>query len=190
LIRDYFTLDRTLNSGELTWRGLTRGLMPNWNYQSFTDFVRKHAAEPSTMNQLLGKQKLFFHRTLTSDPHAFLADANSAAEAADKPQVTYFDGSDLEVSINLKQPGYLAWIDNWDAGWSARVDGAPVKVEPLLGTFKSVKLDKPGKHTVHYRYRPVISGVAYLACLLGLTGWAALTWYSRRRPAPAARSGA
>lgn len=188
LIRDYFTLDRNIGSGELTWQGLSRGLMPNWNYQSYTDFVHKHAADPTAMNQLLGKQKLFFHTKLTGNLRAFLADANSAAEAADKPQVTYFDGSDLEVSIDVKQPGYLAWIDNWDAGWSARVDDAPTKVEQVLGTFKSVKLDKPGKHTVHYRYRPLISGVAYLVCLLGLMGWAAFTWYSRRRSAPAAGS--
>lgn len=190
LIRDYFELDRTINSGELTWQGLTRGLMPNWNYQSYTDFLRKHAGDASTMNHLLGKQKLFFHTKLTSDPKAFLADARGAADAAEKPQVTYFDGSELELAIQVNHPGYLAWIDNWDAGWSARVDGAPVKVEQLLGTFKSVKLDKPGKHTVRYRYRPVISVLAYLVCLLGLASWAALTWYARRRPAPSAAAAA
>jgi hypothetical protein len=186
LIHDYFDLDRIANSGELTWRGLTRGLIPNWEYQRYTRFIRRWGAEASTLNHLLGKQKLFFHTELTEDPKAFLANARAARDSA-STHVSSFDGSELVVETSAEKPGYLAWIDNWDDGWSARVDGAPVKVEQLLGTFKSVRLATAGKHSVQFRYRPVISPLAYAG--FGLLALVGLPFAGRlRRKAPAAAS--
>ncbi len=49
--------------------------------------------------------------------------------------------------------GYLSFIDNWDPDWKAWVDGQPVEIELLFGTFKSVRLT-PGKHKVRFSYQP------------------------------------
>lgn len=168
LVRDYFELDRAGSSGYLTWRGLTRGSVPNWDYAAYTGFLRQGAGDPGSLNALLGKQKLFFHTTLAPDPKAFLADATAAHDATSGLGVTRFDGSELVVETTIREPGYVAWIDNWDEGWSAHVDGAPAPIERLLGTFKSVRLATPGRHTVSFRYRPVVSGGAWAGFALGL----------------------
>jgi hypothetical protein len=188
LIHEYFELDRIANSGELTWRGLTRGLIPNWDYQSYASFLHKWGSDATTVDRLIGKQKLFFHTELSSAPKAFLANARRADAAA--PVIKQFDGSELLVEITTREPGYLAWIDNWDDGWRAQVDGASAPIEKLLGTFKTVRLARPGKYVVRFRYRPVISPVAYVGLLLGLSGLVFLPLWARRQRRKAAAQAA
>ena len=70
--------------------------------------------------------------------------------------VKSFDGSTLTLQIDTTTPGYITWIDNWDAGWKARVDGAAVPVEKIMGTFKTVRIAKPGSHVITFAYRPIV----------------------------------
>jgi hypothetical protein len=185
LIHDYFELDRIAGSGELTWRGLTRGLIPNWNYQRYADFLHKWGSDSATLDRLLGPKKLFFHTELARSPKSFLTNVRAAGDAADAAVIKEFDGSELLVEITNREPGYLGWIDNWDDGWTAQVDAAPARIELLLGTFKSVRLAKPGKHLVRFRYRPVISPLAYVGLATGIGGLVFLPLWARRRRKPA-----
>jgi hypothetical protein len=171
LVRDYFTLDRRADTGALTADGPSRGLITNFDYASYTRFHKQWAQRPDLMNRLLGKQKLFFHtRPAPDDPAGFLQDVDASRSAAGEPAIRFFDGSDLRLEIATSRPGYLAWTDNWDPGWSAEVDGARTPVLRLLGTFKTVPLERPGPHRVRLVYRPVISPAAYAAMGLGVLG--------------------
>lgn len=181
LIRDYFELERTPNSGELTWRSLTRGIIPNWYYERYVDFLHKWGGEQATLNKLLGKQKLFFYTSGHDTPQGLLKDTTSSSELASKPVIKFFNGSELVLEIQTQAPGYLAWMDNWEKGWSARLDGKPVTIEQLLGTFKTVRLAQPGKHELQFRYRPPISSTAFAGCAIGLLGAGLLPWWRRRR---------
>jgi hypothetical protein len=50
-----------------------------------------------------------------------------------------------------------------------------------LTTFKSVRLDHPGRHHVRFVYRPVIPAFAYVAMVSGFSALALLVWWDRRR---------
>ena len=152
----------------------------NWDYERYQHFLVENADDKDTLARLLGTQKLYFHTSLSNSPKQFLQNAQAAHEAASDPVVRYFDGSTLVVETTTSAPGYLAWMDNWDEGWSAKLDEAPARVELLLGSFKTVHLAKPGKHTVSFRYRPAISIGAYLACALGILLIGVLPLWKRR----------
>jgi len=176
LVRDYFTLDRVANpsgliignSGELSPVALTRGVTPNFDYESYAQFLKREAGDPAQLDRLLGKQKLFFHTEQHESVATFLKDVDAHAKSAAAPVVKSFDGSTLTLQIDTTAPGYLTWIDNWDLGWKARVDGAPVPVEKIMGTFKAVRLAKPGSHVVRFAYRPIVKVTSWIAFALGL----------------------
>jgi hypothetical protein len=95
--------------------------------------------------------------------------------------VRYFDGNELRVELTSVAPGYLSWIDNFDLGWSAELDGVRVPIDRLLGTFKAIRLHAPGKHQVRFVYRPVIPVGAYAVMGAGWLGLGWLAWWGRRR---------
>lgn len=171
LVRDYFVLDRH-DESEMPWpgfRGLTAlGLgavaMPNFDYESYWKF--REATSPQQLFRLLGPAKLFFHGAVHPNAGEFLADVDAHAGQM-VPTVEYFDGSELRVEVLNAAPGYLTWIDNFDPGWSASVDGSPVAIQRSLTTFKAIPL-APGDHEVRFIYRPVISSGAFAAMAAGL----------------------
>jgi hypothetical protein len=167
LVRDYFELERGPGTG-LTPSGLTRGVVPNWDYASYASFVAQWAGDADSLAALLGKRKLFFHERLAADPKALLADIHAMDDGKTSLSVTRFDGNELQLAAMTSRPGHLAWIDNWDEGWTATVDGAPANVERLLGTFKTVAIPTAGKHAVVFRYRPLVGRAAYAGAGLGL----------------------
>lgn len=181
LIRDYFELDRNPNSGELTWRGLTRGIIPNWYYERYVRFLGKWGSDGARLEQMLGARKLFFHTTLPNSPKEFLADSRAADASASTPIIKYFNGSELVLEVTTQAPGYLAWMDNWERGWSAELDGQRVPVLELLETFKTVRLATPGKHVLRFRYLPPISPLAFVGLALGLGAAGSLPVWQRRR---------
>jgi hypothetical protein len=188
LIRDYFSLDRSPDGGDLNSQHLTRGSVSDWDYDSYTKFLAEHAGDKASLARLLGTQKLFVHTKLAESPAQFLRDARARKESTNPPTVSYFNGSDLILQVATSAPGYLAWMDNWDEGWSAKLDGAPAQIERLMGTFKTVKVPSPGRHTVSFRYRPRVSLSSYLACALGILLLGALPFWERRRSVSTARA--
>jgi uncharacterized membrane protein YfhO len=70
-----------------------------------------------------------------------------------RTKVLRYTGDLLEVEVQSNSPGYLCFIDNWDPDWKATVDGRPVPLERVLGTFKAVAIGA-GTSRVQFAYRP------------------------------------
>jgi hypothetical protein len=128
----------------------------------------------------MGERKLFFHTAMHADLSDFLADSKAHEGTATLPSVGYFDGNELDFLITNGQPGYVSWIDNYDEGWRAEVDGARAPVELSLTTFKAVRLERPGQHRIRFVYRPVLAGCAYPVMILGLAALGLFAWWERR----------
>ena len=84
----------------------------------------------------------------------FLSDANlTQSTVVPEMKVTRYDGDTLNLMIRNVEPLYLSFTDNWDPDWRAFVNGEPVPIRKLFGTFKSVQIS-PGKNRVTLGYRP------------------------------------
>ena len=180
LIRDYFALERTGDAIGLTADGPTKVPMQTFDFLRYVQFYKKNEGS-NELNQIMGKKKLFFHTSLHDRLADFWADANSRQDAADSPSVDYFDGNELRFSITTREPGYVSWIDNFDEGWKAEVDGVRSPIELSMTTFKAVRLAHPGQHGIRFVYRPVIAGFAYLLMALGVATLGSLAWWERRQ---------
>lgn len=68
-------------------------------------------------------------------------------------EIRYVRESEDQVSTDVKTvvPGYLFWLDAWDPGWHATLDGAPVSVLPAQDVFMAVHIP-PGLHTVRLAF--------------------------------------
>ena len=80
--------------------------------------------------------------------------------------------AEVAVRAESAAAGTLLLRDRYDRGWRARLDGAPISVEPSEDGFRAVRLP-PGRHTVRFFYRPwtflvgaSISAAAFLLLVL------------------------
>jgi hypothetical protein len=191
LVRDYFVLDRVDERLSpwpgflgLTANGLSAVPTPAFDYESY--WVFHESTRPEDLRRLMGPQKVFFHHAMHPDAAGFLADTVAHSAQLGRPTIEYFDGSELRMAIANSEPGYLTWVDNFDPGWSATLDGASVPIERSMGTFKAIRLPSTGPHRIRFVYRAVISVFAYAAMGAGLLGPALLAlWDRRRRRLPA-----
>ena len=67
--------------------------------------------------------------------------------------VTSWTDTSIAGTVSLKQAGTLFTSIPFDAGWTARVDGNPVKVREIFDTFVALDLEA-GDHTVTFSYEP------------------------------------
>jgi hypothetical protein len=90
-----------------------------------------------------------------ASPHGFIADVDAtAASGYSEIAVAFFDGDTLRVDIHTPPRGrWLSYIDNWDANWTAMVDGREVAIERLFGSYKAVRVPT-GRSMVVFFYRP------------------------------------
>lgn len=140
------------------------GSPPKWHFSRYQDFYFKPGNDTKQRDELLGVtdgNRFFFSRSIgQTSIEDFLSDARKFAA---KPVVHDYTGDFLLAEVNAPENGYFSFIDNWDENWTARVDGLPVKIELLFGTFKSVKLEA-GKHEVSMAYCPRFFEWANSAC--------------------------
>lgn len=192
LIDNYFELPRTSEEARLTAKGLTNKPMPNFYYKRYVEFYQELEKSPHAKQRLMGKQKLFFHAKRHDDPKQidqFVQDVDATQAMPSDPVIESYDGDALELRVNTNEKGYLTWLDNWDEGWSALVDGQPVEILTTLGTFKTVELPK-GQHQVSFRYRVPVHPLAYVGAGLGLVAFAGYAgWRVRRKRRKAKRLG-
>jgi hypothetical protein len=70
--------------------------------------------------------------------------------------------------------GWVALTETREAGWRARVDGNPARIEEHLADFMAVPVPA-GEHRLEWVYRPrgfsALVGAAAAGCLLGLVGF-------------------
>jgi Bacterial membrane protein YfhO len=84
------------------------------------------------------------------------------------------------LAVTIEAPGFLVVADTWMPGWTAMVDGRPVRVERGNYAQRVIPLDTPGRHTITMRYRPpgliagsaisLATGLVWLCCV-ALTVW-------------------
>jgi hypothetical protein len=130
------------------------GIVENWYFARYINFLKKTAGQEQARNILLGVQdgqKMFFSESIEHPSiEAFLRDALRYKQTG---RLISYNGDELRWEIDTPVAGYLSFIDNWDPDWKAYVDGQPAQIELLFGTFKSVRLTQ-GKHNVRFSYQP------------------------------------
>lgn len=131
------------------------GTLENWYFARYVQFLKRTENELGARRQLLGVRdatRVFFSQSIDhSTVQSFLQDA--IRYSRDRGRLVSYTGDELNWEVEIPVAGYLSFIDNWDWGWEAFVDGEPAKIELLLGTFKSVRLAR-GRHNVRFHYRP------------------------------------
>jgi hypothetical protein len=158
-IRASFDLPRTEEPKQLpTTSAFSVGVLPRWYFARYNDFLARTDAERDARRKLLGVadgQKLFLSRSISHETvRAFLEDSARFGASA---RVASYDGDALALDVDAPAAGFVSFIDNWDAGWRASVDGQPAPIELLFGTFKSVRV-QAGAHRVAFEYRPKFFG--------------------------------
>jgi hypothetical protein len=130
------------------------GIVYNWYFERYLAFLKAQEADQPALEQLLGVtdgKKLYFSERIDYPlAREFLQDAG---RFQDFEKMISYTGDKLVVDVHAPAPGFLSFIDNWDADWTATVDGHPTSIALLFGTFKAVWLE-PGDHQVIFEYRP------------------------------------
>ncbi|MFN2480238.1 MAG: hypothetical protein ABR554_01970, partial [Pyrinomonadaceae bacterium] len=158
-IRNSFSLPRSDAPGQLPITGeFGVGVLRKWYFARYNNFLARTGGEPEARRKLLGVndgQKIFLSRSIAHETvGAFLEDSARFRASA---RVTAYNGDALALDVDAPAAGFVSFIDNWDSGWRATVDGEPAAIELLFGTFKSVRVEA-GAHRVAFEYRPRFFG--------------------------------
>jgi hypothetical protein len=166
----------------------TMGVMANWYFERYVAFAKRYGQLPS-FPALMGREgpKVFLLNELDAPPDRFEAWWSAQQAFAGTARATVkgaarFDGTALELQYFTEAPGWLAWIDNWDAGWRAMVNGAPAAIARPFGTFKAVRV-QPGLNLVRFEYAPAFPAwwLTPAGALLAMIFMASHVRRSRRR---------
>jgi hypothetical protein len=136
------------------------GVYENWYFARYNHFLAVSEWEQPARDRLLGidnGQKIYFSSTITATTATeFMADSDAySRKSGFQYELISYTGDELHITVDSKAAGYLSFIDNWDAGWQAQVDGQAVSIDLLFGTFKSIRLPG-GQHDVIFMYRPTL----------------------------------
>lgn len=140
------------------------GTFHDWYFMRYISFLDLAETDHGAANVILGRkngQKVFFSTFITPNKlYAFWDDSNNFKQAA---QVEAYNGDYLKLTVHAPVDGFVSFIDNWDSNWKASVDGQPVDISLLFGTFKSVKVPA-GSHQVVFAYCPPFFEILNPAC--------------------------
>lgn len=91
----------------------------------------------------------------------------------------------MQIDVTTSAPTLLVVAESWDAGWSARVDGAAVEVYPVNLLMRGVWLAEAGTHTVVLRFAPRgwYAGLALASLALAILAGVVALWRRRGRKA-------
>lgn len=92
---------------------------------------------------------------LAFDPATAVALAAPARAAAGSARVLSFEIAPdrMRATVVADAPAHVVFVDAWDAGWNARVDGASAPLLRADAAFRAVPVG-PGRHEVELRYWP------------------------------------
>jgi hypothetical protein len=104
---------------------------------------------------------------------------SGAAGRAGSCAVEAFANTRITARCRADQAGVAVFVEQYDVGWRAEVDGrrAPLLRANLL--MRGVRLD-PGEHAVTLSYSPPNVGLGGLMSVAALVAVALLAWTSRR----------
>lgn len=102
------------------------------------------------------------------------APPSTVGERVSKVQIVRYTSRQVEVEVELDQPGYLVLLDSYYPGWRVTVDGRPATIQRANVLFRAVALDA-GRHMVTFVYDPLTLKVGAAISLMALAGLAAVT---------------
>lgn len=151
-------------------RTTTVGLLENWGFMRHAAVLYSRleptgAGKPTTTEQEAAATLRFFgadadgrrvfvtgavdHASLS----AFIADADRTEASGATARLEFFDGDSLRASVTTDSPSWLTYVDNWDANWTATVNGAAVRIAKPFGSYKAVPVPA-GRSVVTFSYDP------------------------------------
>jgi len=78
------------------------------------------------------------------------------------------------LTLETQAPSLLVFVERWDPGWRAWLNGREVPVVRVNGIFQGILLPEPGRHVAVFRYRPRSLAPTLAAAVAGLAGAGAL----------------
>jgi hypothetical protein len=107
---------------------------------------------------------------MTADPLAGLASGPRQPFTA--AEWTSDDPDRPALLVTTRAPGLLVVADNWMPGWTATVDGRPVRV--LRGNYaqRVIALPEPGQHEIAMEYHPPGLVLGSVISLVAAVAWA------------------
>jgi hypothetical protein len=111
-------------------------------------------------------------------------DGGSAGGSAGDCALTGFENNRVTARCRVRRPGVAVFIEQFDPGWRATVDGRPTPLQRANALLRAVSLDR-GAHDIVLSYTPPAAlgagaGVSLAAATL-LLAIAALARVARRR---------
>lgn len=70
-------------------------------------------------------------------------------------KIEVYENEYVRVSVDTEGQALLVMTDNYFPGWEAEVDGEKKPILLTNGAFRTVPIEKEGRHVVEFRYRPV-----------------------------------
>ena len=102
-------------------------------------------------------KKIFLSKSIDHENIvSFVNDSNSfekSNEFSINILINEYNGNTLKLEIESENDGWLSFIDNWDYGWKASINGKKTKIYKLLESYKSIKIKK-GFSKVKFQYKP------------------------------------
>jgi len=92
------------------------------------------------------------------------------------------DGGGFIATINLSKKNYVFFSVPYEAGWSAKVDGADAKILQVNNGFMAVLADS-GDHTITFTYKTPGLSVGILITLCSVLIFLLYLWWMRKRDA-------
>jgi hypothetical protein len=74
------------------------------------------------------------------------------------------------LTVQTEAPSLLVFVESWDPGWRAWLNGREVPIVRVNGIFQGILLPEPGRHVAVFRYRPRSLAPTLAAAVAGLAG--------------------
>jgi hypothetical protein len=89
------------------------------------------------------------------------------ARRAGTARIAHYANTEIEVSVEAPDGGFLVLNDVWHPWWRATIDGAPTEILRANVIFRAVVLP-PGAHMVRFSFAPFSGLATELAARIGL----------------------
>ena len=108
-----------------------------------------------------------------------IADINLPSQYSEKlypTEIVSYRNAQIQLKGHADKPMLIVLTDNWQKGWSAKVNGVPAPVTRVNEVFRGVWV-KPGQYTITMSYSPktlqlsMILSATILIFILGLLLW-------------------
>lgn len=85
------------------------------------------------------------------------------------------------ITIRTEAPSLLVFVESWDPGWRARLNGREVPVLRVNGIFQGILLPAAGQHVAEFRYWPRSLAPTLAVAAAGLVAAVSLVFTGGRR---------